>query len=121
MGVSIAGSRELRVRGRQSGEWRSTPVNPLAFGGHRFLVAPRGTTQWVRNLRVAGGGELTIGRRIEAFKADEVPDTKKAPILREYLRKWKWESGQFFDGLTADDSDEKLLAAAAKFPIFQLR
>src|SRR4051794_41890518 len=61
VGLSVAGSRELRVRGRTSGEWRSTPVNPLTVDGRRYLVAPRGTTQWVRNIRVTGAGELRRG------------------------------------------------------------
>src|SRR5262249_29387695 len=59
-GISVWGSRELRVRGRTSGEWRTTPVNLLAYEGVRYLVAPRGVTQWVRNLRVAGEGELRV-------------------------------------------------------------
>ena len=64
LGISVWGSRILRVRGRTSGEWRSTPVNLLTFERTRYLVAPRGETQWVRNLRVAGDGELRVGRRI---------------------------------------------------------
>src|SRR5437899_2712956 len=67
MGISVAGSRELRVRGRKSGEWRSTPVNLLTADGDRFLVSPRGTTQWVRNIRSTGEGELRVGRRVEKF------------------------------------------------------
>ena len=57
-GCSVAGSRVLEVKGRKSGEWRQTPVNPLTFEGERYLVAPRGHTQWVRNMRVSGGGRL---------------------------------------------------------------
>ena len=58
----------LYVKGRTSGEWRTTPVNPLRLAdGTRYLVAPRGNTQWVRNLRAAGGGELRIGRKVEPF------------------------------------------------------
>ncbi len=53
VGISVWGSRELRVRGRKSGEWRTNPVNPLTFEGSRYLVAPRGETQWVRNLRAS--------------------------------------------------------------------
>src|SRR5262245_60151175 len=68
-GISLAGSRELRVVGRSSGELRTTVVNVLDLDGRRYLVAPRGTTQWVRNLRVAGGGELRVGRRYERFEA----------------------------------------------------
>ncbi len=120
MGVSIWGSRELRVRGRSSGEWRATPVNLLTVEGQRYLVSPRGTTQWVRNLRAAGSGELRVGRRVEAFGAQELPDEEKATVLREYLRRWKFEVGQFFDGLSADSSDEEIAAAAPGFPAFQV-
>src|SRR5882757_6230849 len=87
-GVSIRGSRELAVRGRVSGEWKRVPVNPLDLDGHRYLVAPRGTTQWVRNLRVAKSGELRVGRRVEPFRAVEVDDAAKVAILRNYLERW---------------------------------
>ncbi|MCT7036717.1 nitroreductase/quinone reductase family protein, partial [Salmonella enterica] len=89
-GLPLAGSRVLAVRGRSSGEWRTTPVNPLRVGGERYLVAPRGEAQWVRNLRVAGTGELRHGRRVEPFTASEVVDADKTPVLREYLRAWGW-------------------------------
>ncbi len=59
----------LAVRGRSSGEWRTVPVNVLELDGARYLVAPRGDTQWVRNLRAAGTGELRIKGRTEAFSA----------------------------------------------------
>jgi deazaflavin-dependent oxidoreductase (nitroreductase family) len=120
LGISVMGSRELRVRGRSTGEWRSTPVNLLTFQGERYLVAPRGTTQWVRNLRVAGSGELRVGRRTEPFDARELPDEVKSPILREYLRRWAWEVGAFFPGLTANSSDEDVQAVASGFPVFQI-
>jgi deazaflavin-dependent oxidoreductase (nitroreductase family) len=97
-GVSVWGSRELRVRGRTSGEWRTTPVNLLTHAGERYLVAPRGQTQWVRNLRVAGGGELRVGRRTEAFQAVELADDEKSDVLRAYLKRWTAEVGVFFDG-----------------------
>src|SRR5579872_5493171 len=91
LGISIWGSRVLEVRGRRSGAPRRTPVNVLDFRGNRYLVAPRGQTQWVRNLRAAGEGSLLLGRRREPFRAQELADDDKAPILREYLRRWKWE------------------------------
>src|SRR4051812_49454137 len=62
-GLSVWGSRVLEVRGRTSGEWRATPVNVLTYEGTRHLVAPRGVTQWGRNLRVAGEGRLRLRRR----------------------------------------------------------
>jgi deazaflavin-dependent oxidoreductase (nitroreductase family) len=121
-GVSLWGSRLLAVRGRRSGEWRTVPVNLLTHDGARYLVAPRGHTQWVRNLRAAGGtGELRLGSRAEAFIADELRDADKPAVLREYLRRWKFEVGMFFDGVDASASDETLLAIAPGYPVFRLR
>jgi deazaflavin-dependent oxidoreductase (nitroreductase family) len=119
-GISVRGSRVLSVRGRKSGEWRSTPVNPLTFQGSRYLVSPRGHTQWVRNLRVAGDGELRLGRRVERFTATEVPDDQKPELLREYLRRWKFEVGTFFEGVGADAPDSRLLEIAPGYPVFRI-
>jgi deazaflavin-dependent oxidoreductase (nitroreductase family) len=119
-GLSVKGSRVLYVRGRSSGEWRTNPVNPLRFEGGSYLVAPRGQTQWVRNLRAAGGGELHLGRRVEKFTATELADAAKPELLRSYLRAWKWEVGTFFDGVGPDASDEQLLAIAPGYPVFRI-
>jgi deazaflavin-dependent oxidoreductase (nitroreductase family) len=120
LGFSLMGSRVLRVRGRTSGEWRSTPVNLLNLQGRRYLVAPRGHTQWVRNLRVAGSGELALGRRLERFSAIEIPDAEKPAILRAYLRRWKVEVGVFFGGVSADSAEAGLLRIAPDHPVFRL-
>ena len=120
LGISVRGSRQLAVQGRTSGEWRTVPVNPLDLDGERYLVAPRGTTQWVRNIRAAGGGELRLGRKVEEIAVAELPDSEKVPVLREYLRRWKAEVGQFFDGVTSDSSDAELAALAPGFPVFRV-
>jgi len=78
----------LAVRGRRSGVWRTVPVNVLELDGATYLVAPRGETEWVRNLRAAGGGELRRGGRSEPFTAVELTDAEKPPILRAYLDRW---------------------------------
>ena len=117
-GVSIWGSRVLYVRGRKSGEWRSNPVNVLTYEGHRYLVAPRGQTQWVRNLRASAGGELRVGKRVERFTATELTNDQKPAILRAYLKRWKMEVGVFFDGVSADAPDTKLLEIAPGYPVF---
>jgi deazaflavin-dependent oxidoreductase (nitroreductase family) len=119
-GISVWGSRVLAVRGRASGEWRTNPVNPLTHEGSRYLVAPRGHTQWVRNLRVAGGGELRVGRQVEAFTATELADDQKPEILREYLRRWKFEVGAFFDGVDASAPEARLLEIAPGYPVFRI-
>jgi hypothetical protein len=121
LGISVYGSRVLYVRGRKTGEWRSQPVNPLTYEGSRYLVAPRGNTQWVRNLRAAGGtGQLRLGRRAETFRATEIPDDDKPPLLRAYLKRWKWEVGVFFDGVGPDASDTELRHIAPGYPIFRI-
>jgi deazaflavin-dependent oxidoreductase (nitroreductase family) len=120
LGVSVYGSRVLYVRGRSSGEWRSTPVNLLIVDGERYLVAPRGVTQWVRNIRAAGGGELRVGRRVEPFTATEITGGDKVPLLRAYLKKWKFEVGVFFDGVGPDAPDEELRRIAPGYPVFRL-
>lgn len=119
-GVSVWGSRVLRVRGRKSGQIRETPVNLLTVDGVRYLVAPRGVTQWVRNLRAAGVGDLALGRSSERFRAIEVPDEHKVPILRAYLRRWKFEVGAFFDGVSADSPDAELWRVAPQHPVFRI-
>jgi len=119
-GISVWGSRELRVRGRTSGEWRTTPVNVLILDGTRYLVAPRGETQWVRNLRIAQSGELRVGRRTESFRATELADDDKPSILRAYLKRWKAEVGVFFGGVSAKSSEEELRGIAANHPIFRI-
>ena len=121
LGISVYGSRVLYVRGRKSGEWRSNPVNPLTVDGTRYLVAPRGNTQWVRNMRVAGGGELRLGGRVEKFTATELPVEERPRVLRAYLKKWKFEVGIFFQGAGPDAPDDKLLAIAPDHPVFRIR
>jgi deazaflavin-dependent oxidoreductase (nitroreductase family) len=120
LGVSLAGSRVLEVPGRKSGEPRRTPVNPMTFEGRRYLVAARGHSHWVRNLRASGSGRLLVGRRAEDFTATELPDEEKPPLLRAYLKKWKWEVGAFFDGVGPDSSDDELRRVAPDHPVFRL-
>jgi len=120
LGISVAGSRELRVRGRKTGQIRRVPVNVLKLDGEQYLIAPRGHAQWVRNLRAAGEGELRVGRRTEPFTATELGDDEKLPMLREYLRRWAWEVKAFLGDLTVDSPDEDLRAAAPGFPVFRI-
>ncbi|WP_306190667.1 nitroreductase family deazaflavin-dependent oxidoreductase [Streptomyces sp. MK5] len=119
-GISVWGSRILAVRGRKSGEWRTTPVNPLTVGGQQYLLAPRGHVQWTHNMRAAGGGELRLGKRVEVFTATEVADDDKAPLLRAYLKRWKAEVGIFFDGVGPDSPEAELRRIAPNHPVFRL-
>ena len=121
LGISVVGSRVLRVRGRTSGEWRSVPVNLLTFEGQRYLVAPRGETQWVKNIRKAGGGELQLGRKTEPITVLELGDEEKPDLLRAYLKRWKAETGVFFDGVSADSPEEEVRRIAPDHPVFRIQ
>jgi deazaflavin-dependent oxidoreductase (nitroreductase family) len=120
VGISVYGSRVLEVKGRKSGQWRQTPVNLLRYQGADYLVAPRGHTQWVKNLRASGDGRLRVGRRTQAFRAVELGDDEKPALLRAYLKKWKIEVGVFFGGVGPDSSDEELQRIAGDHPVFRL-
>ncbi|MFD4635315.1 nitroreductase family deazaflavin-dependent oxidoreductase [Streptomyces sp. NPDC058284] len=121
-GVSLAGSAELSVRGRKSGQMQRVPVNPYTHDGDRcqYLVSARGHSQWVRNMRAAGGGELRVGRKMRVFSAAEVPDAEKLPVLRGYLERWGWQVNEYFQGVTSDSSDEEILAVAPDHPVFRI-
>jgi deazaflavin-dependent oxidoreductase (nitroreductase family) len=119
-GASVFGSRILAVKGRTSGEWRTTPVYLLTHGDRRYVVSPRGETQWVRNLRAAGTGELRLGSDAESFRGRELTDDEKVLVLRAWLKKWKAEAWVFFKDTRPDSSDEQLRAIAPGSPAFEV-
>jgi deazaflavin-dependent oxidoreductase (nitroreductase family) len=119
LGLPLAGAHQLTVRGRTSGRPRSVTVNPLDHDGQRYLVAPRGATEWVRNLRAAGEGELRLGRKRQPFTATEVGDETKPPVLRHYLERWgNVTRGEF--GVTKDFTDDDLRRIAPDHPVFRI-
>src|SRR5262245_20251741 len=120
LGISLYGSRLLAVRGRKSGKWRTVPVNLLDYDGAQYLVAPRGETDWVRNLRVSGGGELRLGARRQPFRAVEIADAEKTLILRAYIRRWWFEVKRFFDLTGPDAPDIELARVAPRHPVFRI-
>ncbi|MFG2983716.1 nitroreductase/quinone reductase family protein [Streptomyces sp. NPDC048258] len=121
LGISLAGTAELSVRGRKSGQLQRIPVNPHTYEGTQYLVSARGHSQWVRNMREAGGGELRVGRKVRTFTATEITDpAQQAAVLRTYLEKWGWEVNRFFQGVTAKSSDAELQVAAGDHPVFRI-
>ncbi|MFE7356465.1 nitroreductase family deazaflavin-dependent oxidoreductase [Streptomyces sp. NPDC057543] len=120
-GVSLQGSAELSVLGRKSGQPQRIPVNPHTHRGEQYLVSARGHSQWVRNMRAAGGGELRVGRKVRTFTAVEIADDEqKALVVRTYLERWGWQVNQYFQGVTAQSTDAELLAACPDHPVFRI-
>ena len=122
LGISVWGSRVLEHKGRKSGELHRTPVNPLMYEARQYLVAARGETEWVRNVRAANGSlTLILGRHRQALTAVEVPVGARTEVLRAYLRRWKFEVGMFFEGVGPDSTDAEFAAIAQRHPVFVLR
>ena len=120
LGLSMRGSRILAVRGRKTGEWHTVPVNLLNYEGQRYLVAPRGNTQWSRNVRAAGGGELRLGSKREEFRVEELAADAKLDVIRAYVKLWKMETGKWFDGVTHESPDADVRRTAPDHPAFRL-
>lgn len=120
LGISIAGSRALRVRGRKTGKYRGVVVNVLTIDGVDYLVSPRGNTQWVRNVRAAGVVDMGPRWRRRRLRTTEVADAAKADLLKRYLDRWYWEVKGHIAGLTPDSSNDEICAAAPSIPVFAL-
>jgi len=120
-GVSVAGTRALRVRGRTTGKLRTVVVNLMTVDGRDFVVSPRGNTQWARNARAAGEVEMGPRWHRRTVRVTEIDDDAKPVLLRRYLDRWFWEVKGHVGGLTPDSSDEQIRAVAPSIPIFELR
>ena len=119
-GVSIAGTRALRVRGRKTGKLRGVVINLLRVDGRDYVVSPRGNTQWARNARAAGSVETGPRWRSREVRIAEVADDAKPQLLRRYLGRWYWEVKGHVGGLTPESTDDEMGAAASSIPVFEL-
>jgi hypothetical protein len=119
-GVSVAGTRALRVRGRKTGKRRGVVINLLSVDGRDYVVSPRGNTQWARNARAAGAVEMGPRWRSRDVRIAEIADAAKPPVLKRYLDRWYWEVKGHFGGLTPQSTVDEMRAAAPSVPVFEL-
>ncbi len=119
LGLGFSYNYLLQVRGRKSGKLYSTPVNLVEVNGKRFLVAPRGRTQWVRNAEASGEVSLKKGRASQKFRLRSVPDTEKPGILKAYLDKFKREVQRYFS-VPAGSLPAEFAEMTSSYPVFEL-
>ena len=119
-GISVAGTRALRVRGRTTGKLRGVVVNLMTVDGRDYVVSPRGNTQWVRNARAAGEVEMGPRWRGRTVRISEVADDAKLDLLKRYVDRWYWEVKGHVGGLTPRSTDEQIRAVAPSIPIVEL-
>jgi len=119
LGLGLPHNYLLRVRGRKSGRIYSTPVDLLSRNGKRYLVAPRGYTQWVRNAIASGAVSLKKGRRSEQFGVRMLPDDEKPEILKSYLDRYKLTVQRYFP-VPPGSPIEAFRPLAGQYPVFEL-
>jgi hypothetical protein len=119
-GITIAGTRALRVRGRKTGKLRGVVINLLTVDGREYVVSPRGNTQWARNARAAGSVEMGPRWRSREVRIAEIADDAKPELLKRYLDRGYLEVKGHIGGLTPQATDDELRAAAPSIPVFEL-
>ncbi len=119
IGLGFSHNYLLQVRGRKSGKLFSTPVDLLELGGKRFLVAPRGRTQWVRNAEAAGEVTLKKGRTQRKFRLRPIPDADKPEILKAYLDNFRREVQTYFP-VPAGSPVQAFAELVQSYPAFEL-
>lgn len=119
LGLGMKHNFLLQVRGRKSGKLYSTPIDLLEIGGQRFLVAPRGRTQWVRNAEAAGEITLKKGHFRQSFRLRAIPDADKPQYLKSYLDSFKTTVQRYFP-VPAGSEAQAFANVAANYPVFEL-
>ena len=119
LGLGLPHNYLLQVRGRKSGQLYSTPVDLLEISGKRYLVAPRGRTQWVRNAEAAGEVMLKKGRTRLRCRLRSIPDQDKPEFLKAYLDRFRTTVQRYFP-VPADSPAQAFLDIAAQYPVFEL-
>jgi deazaflavin-dependent oxidoreductase (nitroreductase family) len=118
-GIGFSYNYLLQVRGRKSGKLYSNPISLLEWKGKRFLVAPRGRTQWVRNAESAGEVTLKKGSQRLKFSLRPVPEAEKPEILKAYLDTFKREAQRYFS-VTAGSPAGAFVDVTGSYPVFEL-
>jgi deazaflavin-dependent oxidoreductase (nitroreductase family) len=117
-GVKIGTTSLLTVLGRKSGQPHTVPVTLVEQDNQRWLVAPYGVVQWVRNIRVAGTATLTCGRHSEVISVTELEAREAAPVLKQYLLQVRVVR-PYFD-VTKDAPLEAFESEAPRHPVFKI-
>lgn len=119
LGLGLPHNYLLEVRGRKTGRVYSTPVNLIEFKHRKYLVAPRGYTQWVRNAEASGEATLIRGASRERVKLQVMPDEMKAEILKAYLDRFKLTVQRYFP-IPAGSPPETFRPLSANYPVFEV-
>jgi deazaflavin-dependent oxidoreductase (nitroreductase family) len=119
LGIGLSHNYLLEVRGRKTGRTYATPVNMLEHEGRKYLVAPRGYTQWVRNAEASGEVTLVRGAKRERVKLRALPHEAKAELLKIYLDRFKLTVQRYFP-IPAGSPAKAFEPLTVRYPVFEL-
>lgn len=119
IGMGPKGMYLLQVRGRKSGKIYETPVSLVEVNGKRYLVAPRGRTQWVRNAEASGEVSLKRGSKVEKLKLRAIPEPERPEMLKAYLDKYASVVQRYFT-VKAGSASSAFVPVAGRYPVFEL-
>lgn len=119
LGLGLPHNYLLEVRGRKSGRTYAMPVDVLTHGDTRYLVAPRGRTQWVRNAEASGRVTLKKGSRRAEYQLRALGDEEKPAVLKAYLDRFRLTVQRYFP-LPAGSPVNDFVSLAARYPVFEL-
>ncbi len=119
LGLTPSDTVTLEVKGRRSGVVRSVPVTWVEHEGERYLVSPRGESEWVRNLRASGGEAVLRHRGRRNVRLEELPAEQRAPSIKAYLQKTARATRQHF-GVDPKAELDAFEAIAARHPVFRI-
>jgi len=119
LGLALPHNYLLQVRGRKSGRLYSAPIDLLMIDQRRFLVCPRGRSQWVRNAEAGGQVALKKAWSLRTFAIRALPDDEKPEILKQYLDRFKLTVQRYFP-LPAGSPARSFAEFADRYPVFEL-
>jgi len=119
LGLTPSHMITLEVKGRRSGETRSTVMNIVEYEGENYVVSPRGEAEWVRNVRAAAGEAIIRRRGRRGVRLEEVPAEQRAPILKKYLGENAMSTKQHF-GIDPKAEIAEFEAIAGRHPAFRV-
>jgi len=122
IGLSLGPVQVLTVPGRRTGAPRTTPVSPLTVDGHRYVIAGLPESDWARNVRAAGQGELARGRHRSTVTLSEVTDlAERREVMRAFPREVSGGVSFFVRlGLVTKADPDEFAAAADRVAVFRI-
>jgi hypothetical protein len=119
VGLALPHNYLVQARGRKTGRLYSAPIDLVEMGNRRFLVCPRGRTQWARNAEASGEVALIKRWTRQRFAIRSLPDAEKPEILKCYLDRFKMTVQRFFPPPAGSPADA-FTAIASRYPVFEL-